>query len=97
AHERGMRVLLDIIFNHSGMNWIYHPDTPGGIWQPHYRPHSKRHRFGAWLDAGNQPVAEIVHPDDGIWPREFQHPDCYTRAGSGSLDDNSIENPHAEH
>jgi glycosidase len=97
AHERGMRVLLDIIFNHSGMNWVYHADTPGGIWQPHYCSHPRRHRFGAWLDASNQPIAEITHPDAGVWPREFQHPDCYTRAGSGGLDDNDIENPHAEH
>src|SRR5205823_4364901 len=97
AHERGMRVLLDVIFNHSGMNWIYHADTPGGVWQPHYRPHPERHRFGAWLDANNLPVATIDHPDAGVWPRELQQPHCYTRAGNGSLDDNDIENPHAEH
>ena len=30
AHDRGMRVLLDVIFNHSGANWHYPPGTPGG-------------------------------------------------------------------
>jgi len=30
AHQRGLRVLLDVIFNHSGANWLYPPGTPGG-------------------------------------------------------------------
>src|SRR5512136_3003359 len=30
AHHRGMRIILDIIFNHSGPNWIYPAGTPGG-------------------------------------------------------------------
>ena len=34
AHERGMRVLLDVIFNHSGANWLYPPGTPGGDLMP---------------------------------------------------------------
>jgi glycosidase len=28
----------------------------------------------------------ITGGEDGVWPREFQHPDRYTRAGTGSLD-----------
>ena len=36
AHDRGMRVLLDVIFNHSGANWNYPPGTPGGERMPRY-------------------------------------------------------------
>src|SRR5262249_28939048 len=97
AHDRGLRVLLDVIFNHSGTNWVYPADAPGGPWRPRYRPWPHRYAFGSWLGADDPPAAAIRGPDDGVWPREFQHPDCYTRAGSGSLDDNAIDDPHAEH
>ncbi|HEU5321423.1 MAG TPA: alpha-amylase family glycosyl hydrolase, partial [Methylomirabilota bacterium] len=46
AHARGLRVILDVIFNHSGANWLYPPDAPGGPLTPHYRP--DRYAFGAW-------------------------------------------------
>jgi glycosidase len=36
AHARGIRVILDIIFNHSGSNWIYPSDSPGGRFTPAY-------------------------------------------------------------
>jgi glycosidase len=29
AHKKGLRIILDIIFNHSGYNWDYAPGTPG--------------------------------------------------------------------
>ena len=32
-----------------------------------------------------------------MWPKELQVPDCYTRAGAGSLGAGSIDDPHAEH
>jgi len=28
AHQRQMRILLDIVVNHSGSNWIYGQDDP---------------------------------------------------------------------
>jgi glycosidase len=99
AHERGLRVLLDVIFNHSGTNWLYPPDVPGGPWRPRYRPYPQQYPFGSWLDADDQPSAPgpLTNPDDGVWPREFQAAECYTRAGSGSLDDNAVADPNAEH
>ena len=97
AHACGLRVLLDIIFNHSGTNWVYPADVPGTLWQPIYRPWPKRYPFGAWLDARNRPTSVIAGPDDGVWPLEFQNPDCYTRAGTGSLDKGDLDDPHAEH
>ena len=36
AHSRGLRIILDIIFNHSGSNWLYPQGTPGGEHKAHY-------------------------------------------------------------
>jgi hypothetical protein len=55
AHARGMRVLLDIVFQHSGTNWLYPPDTPGGPLHPRYT--SGRYPFGAWLGEDGRPIA----------------------------------------
>jgi hypothetical protein len=97
ARERGLRVLFDVVFNHSGTNWLYPHDAPGGAWSPRYRGWPDRYRFGAWLDADDRPVATISSPESGVWPRELQHPDCYTRAGRGSLDAGDVADPRAEH
>jgi glycosidase len=95
AHAEGLRVILDIIFNHSGENWIYPPELPGGPYTPHYT--TGRHPFGAWRGDLGQPIAAIEGSDDGVWPRELQDPERYTRAGSGNLGGGDLEDPHAEH
>ena len=46
AHKHDIRIILDIIFNHSGENWLYPPDTPGGPDTPFYT--TGRYPFGAW-------------------------------------------------
>ena len=53
--------------------------------------------FGAWLNAEGDQVDEIRVKDDGTWPVELHDIDCYTRAGTSSLDAGSIDDPHAEH
>ena len=96
AHaDHGMRVILDVVFQHTGMNWVYDPATPGGPRQPTYT--TGRHGFGHWLDADDQPRPTVTHPDDGIWPAELQDPDSYTRAGSGDLGRGDIGDDQAEH
>lgn len=95
AHAEGLRVILDVIFNHSGDNWIYPPDLPGGPYTPSYTP--GRHPFGAWRGELGQPVDGIVGADDGVWPRELQDPERYTRAGSGNLGAGDLDDPNAEH
>lgn len=95
AHGKGLRVILDIIFNHSGPNWLYPHDTPGGAIQPYYT--SGRYRFGAWLGDSGQEVGAIQGAEDGVWPVELQAPERYTRAGSGSLGAGDIDDPQAEH
>ncbi len=95
AHEAGLRVILDIIFNHSGSNWNYPPGTPGGAVEPHYT--AGRHPFGSWLGDQGQTVAAIGGRDDAVWPVELQDPEDYTRAGSGSLGAGDLDDPNAEH
>jgi glycosidase len=95
AHARSLRVILDIIFNHSGSNWLYPPDTPGGEYKPQYT--ASQWRFGSWRGADGAAVDGIARDEDGVWPTELQRPERYTRAGSGSLGAGEIDDPHAEH
>jgi len=95
AHDRGMRVLLDVVFQHSGANWLYPPRAPGGMYEPVYT--GGRYPFGAWRGERGQPIDAIRTPEDGVWPVELQDPDRYTRAGSGNLAAGDINDPHAEH
>ncbi|MGH9177533.1 MAG: alpha-amylase family glycosyl hydrolase [Acidimicrobiales bacterium] len=95
AHDRGLRVVLDVIFNHSGTNWLYPSETPGGPFKPHYTP--DRHPFGAWVDPAGHPTGTIAGGEDGVWPEEFQDSDRYTRAGAGSLGAGDLDDPNAEH
>lgn len=95
AHAMGLRIILDVIFNHSGPNWVYPPGTPGGVFEPAYTP--GRYPFGSWLDADGNPVSIVAAADEGVWPVELQDEDRYTRAGSGNLGAGDIDDPNAEH
>ena len=81
AHAKGIYVLLDIIYNHSGSNWFYERngapvETVTYRFQPPYS-------LFRWRSKTGQPLAALGNDrDDGVWPREFQDPDFYTRAGS---------------
>jgi glycosidase len=92
AHDRGMYVLLDIIYNHTGNNWFY---ENGGI--PHdtlpYR-YSPPHPFGGWRSGTGTPIPHPATIDDGAWPEEFQNLDWYNRAGQiGKWDPEPWEDP----
>ncbi len=91
AHARGIRVILDIIFNHSGSNWIY----PNDEHTPPYT--SGSYSFGKWLDANGQPTGTIAGDDDAVWPAELQRETHYTRAGRGNLGAGDLDDPNAEH
>jgi glycosidase len=95
AHARGLRIILDVIFNHSGANWLYPAGTPGGESRPRYT--GGRYPFGAWRGDQGQPVGPIQGDEDGVWPAELQDTERYTRAGRGDLGAGSIEDPEAEH
>ncbi|MET0591728.1 MAG: alpha-amylase family glycosyl hydrolase [Polyangiaceae bacterium] len=95
AHERGIRVLLDVVFQHSGCNWLYPEGTPGGVFTPIYT--RARYPFGSWRGEDGERIARIGKREDGVWPAELQDPDAYTRAGTGSLEAGDINDPFAEH
>jgi glycosidase len=94
AHARGIYVLLDIIYNHSGNNWFYERDgSPVDTVDYRFEP---PHALFRWRSGSGQPIAAIPAGgrDDGVWPVEFQNPDFYTRAGSiGRFDPEPWENP----
>lgn len=92
AHSKGMRVLLDVIFNHTSDNWIY----ANGQDQPAYLPWPQFYAKGDWRNRAGGFTSNIQGPDDGVWPTEFQRDDYYTRAGEGDLGSGDINDPHAE-
>ena len=92
AHAKGLRVILDIVFNHSGTTGIYKAGE-----NPPFRPWPGFYEKGHWIDASGGHVSAIGGDDDGVWPTELQADDDYTRAGKGSLGAGDIDDPHAEH
>ena len=96
AHDRGMYVLLDIIYNHTGNNWFYDVNgTPKDTVPYRYSPPYPVH---GWRSSTGESISSIQTEDDGIWPREFQNLNWYTRAGQiGRWDAENWEDPqHAE-
>ncbi|HEV2669231.1 MAG TPA: alpha-amylase family glycosyl hydrolase, partial [Blastocatellia bacterium] len=95
AHAAGLRIILDVIFNHSGSNWLYPPETPGGPFMPRYT--SGHYPFGSWRGDRGQPITQIQSGEDGVWPMELTDADDYTRAGAGDLGAGDLDDPQAEH
>lgn len=94
AHSRGIRIILDIIFNHSGFNWLY----PNVEVTPGFREFPSRYDFGSWVGRDGQQVGgAVTAKEEGVWPAEFQDPNAYTRAGLGNLGAGGLDDPHAEH
>ena len=91
AHAKGMRVILDIVFNHSGSNWLY----ANGQRQPPFLPFPQFYQKGDWFDGHGNRVKSLASTavDSGVWPSELQADGYYTRAGgvdfSGGFDDDS--------
>jgi glycosidase len=98
AHARDMRVILDIIFNHTGSNWLYDAAETGDAFRPkytagQYRSLFPKNGFGGAITNPQQPLGR----DDYVWPQDLQFIDNYTRAGTGSLGAGDIGDPNAEH
>jgi glycosidase len=93
AHKKNIRVILDIIFNHSAWNWNYE----GNQSDPPYRPWPGYYKDIFWLDkTGNESAGALTDPNGAVWPIELQAPDAYTRAGKGSLGGENLDDVHAE-
>jgi glycosidase len=92
AHGRKLRVILDVIFNHTGNNWVYEGDQD----RPGYRQWPGFYRRGKWRTAADGLADAAASNEDGVWPQELQAEDNYTRAGVGSLGAGDFSDPHAE-
>ena len=92
AHQAGIKIIMDVIFNHTGQNWNY----PGNVEKEGFRGWPDHYDFGNWLGAAGEPISAITSTDQGAWPVEFQDPARYTRAGSGDLGRGALDDPHAE-
>jgi glycosidase len=98
AHAKGMRIVLDIIFNHSGSNWLYDKAETGDAFRPPYTTGQydslfPKNGFGDAITNPQQPLGR----DDSVWPQDLQFIENYTRAGTGSLGAGDIRDPDAEH
>lgn len=81
AHDRGMYVILDVIYNHSGSNWFYRDDADGSPRATMPYRFSPPYSIHGWRSAQGESVSTPASVDDGVFPEEFQNPDWYNRAG----------------
>jgi len=106
AHEHGIRVILDIILNHTGDVFAYDADryaTQGGDGSTFMDPRwdGREYRVAGFRDALGQPTLPlgpvdltahpVAHPDGAVWPREFQSMTTFTRKGRISSWDHDPE------
>ncbi|WP_446689146.1 alpha-amylase family glycosyl hydrolase [Rhizobium sophorae] len=102
AHAMGIRVILDIILNHSGNVFSYdadrYPADRPDVFDPRWD--GRPYRVEGFNDRDGRPLipfdilpAEIPDEptDDAIWPREFQDPATFTARGRISGWDNYPE------
>lgn len=82
AHEMGIRVILDIIFNHAGDVFGYQGTGPDNWYGGTYDATGFRDGKGKAGAAALGPMAAGATPaDGGIWPRELQNAATFTRMG----------------
>ena len=96
AHEHGIRVILDIILNHTGDVFAYDPDRyltqgrdGGTFMDPRWDGHE--YSVAGFRDAALQPTLPFApvdlavhpgaYPDGAVWPRELQSATTFTRKG----------------
>jgi len=97
AHVNGMRVILDIILNHTGDVFTYNPNRylstdkdgrqfPDPRWDGNLydvRAFNDSHGNASRVFVRTDPSnpAGLPGPDDAVWPVEFQNPATFTRKG----------------
>jgi glycosidase len=81
AHDRGMYVILDVIFNHSGNNWFYRDELTGEPRNTMPYRFSPPYPVHGWRSSESESIPEPLTREDGVWPQEFQDINIYTRSG----------------
>jgi glycosidase len=97
AHAQGMRVILDIILNHTGNVFTYNanrylnadqnghqfldPRWDGSLYEVHGFNNSHGRASVPFVRTDPSKPAAFPGPDDAIWPVEFQDPTTFTRKG----------------
>jgi glycosidase len=96
AHDHGIRVILDIILNHTGDVFAYNPDRyetrrSDGTTFLDPRWDGRHYAVAGFRDAGGQPTLPLApvdlaahpsaHPDGAVWPGELQDASTFTRKG----------------
>ena len=81
AHDRGMYVILDVIYNHTGNNWFYRDEQTGEPVDTMPYRYAPPYPVHGWRSAKGESIPKPVTTEDGVWPVEFQNPEFYTRAG----------------
>jgi glycosidase len=96
AHENGIRVVLDIILNHTGQVFTYDPDRYAVVDSQGNRFNDARwdgnpYRVKGYRDASGAPSLPFAtintaanpatFPDAAVWPAEFQDPSNFTQHG----------------
>src|SRR5262245_5548364 len=84
AHGLGIRVILDIILNHSGDVFRYRDGDPAWNGQKFPVGGFRDNQGTASLPFGPIGPADLPNafPDGAIWPAEFQSPETFTCEGS---------------
>jgi maltooligosyltrehalose trehalohydrolase len=84
AHELGLAVILDVVYNHLGPDGNY-----AGVYHRGYYAHPKRDTpWGAAFDYGAAPVRAFFVENAPYWIREF-HIDGFRLDATHSIEDNS--------
>ncbi|MCF7832462.1 MAG: alpha-amylase [Candidatus Marinimicrobia bacterium] len=81
AHTRGMYVILDIIFNHTGDIFAYEQESPQYTGEV-YPVRAFRDKEGNPTIAFDKPDLDMAWPDGGVWPAELMSPGSFTRKGA---------------
>jgi glycosidase len=80
AHDAGLRVVLDVVLNHSGDVFAYDPGVFDARWDGHEYPVAGW-RSGDGLVPFTPEAAEAAWPDGAVHPAELHPPDSWTRRG----------------
>jgi len=97
---RKINIILDVIFNHSGCNWLYDMSA-GNAYKPRYQTRPEDSYRPIWARSGYGTgigdLKQALGPDDYVWPEDLQGELRYLRAGCGNLGAGDLNDDNAEH